>query len=149
MHIRVHTSSDNAYNTYISAMYNFTFQWTWNQKVKIYLALGSNPRPCACPDRHLIHCAASIVVRESIVTVYYSCFTWRLVTYAGPAAPPAPTMMSPARASTWIPVKLRSAGKQALEARMWQHTLARLRNSPVLLERLLLNRHRLGASCWA
>jgi hypothetical protein len=28
MHIRVHTCSDNAYNTYMSAMYNITFLWT-------------------------------------------------------------------------------------------------------------------------
>ncbi len=50
---------------------------------------------------------------------------------AGPAAPPAPTMTSPAQASTWISVKQRSAANQALEAQMWRRTLAQLelRNS--------------------
>ncbi len=139
-HISIHTSSDHAYKTYMSAMYNFTFQWTWNQKAEIFSS-ALEPKTVCMPERCHIHCTASVVVRESIVPVYNSCFTWRLVTYAGPAAPPAPAMTSPARASTWISVKLRSAA--------WQHTPALLRNSLARLERLLLNWHRLSLPCWA
>ncbi len=38
------------------------------------------------------------------------------------SAPPPPAMTSPARASTWI-------SKACLEAPMWRHTPARLRNT--------------------
>ena len=51
---------------------------------------------------------------------------------AGPAAPPAPAITSPARASTWISLKPRSAAKQGLEPRMWRSTADRWRNSPRL-----------------
>jgi hypothetical protein len=56
---------------------------------------------------------------------------WR-TSGAGPAAPPAPAITSPARASTWISLKPRSAAKQGLEQRMWRTTADRWRNSPRL-----------------
>jgi hypothetical protein len=58
---------------------------------------GFEPKAVCMQERCHILCTASVVVRESKVTVYYSCFTWRLVTYTGPAATPAPAMTSPAR----------------------------------------------------
>ena len=51
---------------------------------------------------------------------------------AGPAAPPAPAITSPARASILISLKPRSAAKQGLELRMWRSTADRWRNSPRL-----------------
>ena len=51
---------------------------------------------------------------------------------AGPAAPPAPAITSPARASILISLKPRSAAKQGLEPRMWRSTADRWRNSPRL-----------------
>ncbi len=54
----------HSYHAYMSAMYNFTFQWTWNQKAKIYLALGSNPRQCACKS-FSISTALPVLLLES------------------------------------------------------------------------------------
>ena len=51
---------------------------------------------------------------------------------AGPAAPPAPAITSPARASILISLKPRSAAKQGLEPRMCRSTADRWRNSPRL-----------------
>ncbi len=69
------------------------------------------------------------------LVTYVRCRTSRT------GAPPAPAMTFPARASTWISVKLRSAAKQALEVRMWQSTPspAQMRNSQLHEKWLLLN----------
>jgi hypothetical protein len=90
--------------------------------------------PVSC----LNHYASSVTVISiiTIVTADYYCFTWNFVMYpcAGPAAPPAPAIRSPARALTLIALKPMPAVKQAseLEAVMWWHTAARLRNSQQL-----------------
>ena len=73
----------------------------------------------------------------SHVVYMYKCLPpgWCRTSGAGPAAPPPPAMTSPARTSTWISRKPRSAARQGLEAAMCRRTAARLWNSPRLESR--------------
>ena len=57
---------------------------------------------------------------------------WCRTSGAGPAAPPAPAMTSPARASTWIVRMPAFAALHAGEAEMCRRTAARWRNRPRL-----------------
>ena len=57
---------------------------------------------------------------------------WCRTSGAGPAAPPAPAMTSPARASTWIVRMPAFAARHAGEAEMCRWTAARWRNRPRL-----------------
>ena len=67
----------------------------------------------------------------------YKCLPpgWCRTSGAGPAAPPPPAMTSPARTSTWISRKPRSAARQGLEQPMCHCTSTRLWNSPRLESR--------------
>ena len=83
------------------------------------------PRTSRRDSSHLNPFVSSADANQNKVEVSIYNSTWRLVTYVwpGPAAPPAPAITSPTRASTWISLKPRSAAKQGLE---------RWRNSPRL-----------------
>ncbi len=87
------------------------------------------------PERRLIHCAASVVVRESIVTVYDNCFTWRLVTYVRRRNSSTPRsshdVAGPSINMDLCEAEVCSEASLGakLEAQMWRHTLAQLRNS--------------------
>ncbi len=54
------------------------------------LRTGFEPWTICMPESRLIHCTASVVVKESIVTVYAHCLTWRLVTYVRSRTSSAP-----------------------------------------------------------
>jgi hypothetical protein len=51
--------------------------------------IGIEPMTMFMPECCLIHCAVSVVA-ESTVTVYYNCFTWRLVMYVSQPHPLLP-----------------------------------------------------------
>ena len=57
---------------------------------------------------------------------------WCRTSGAGPAAPPAPAMTSPARASTWMVRMPAFAARHAGEAAMCRRTAVRCRNRPRL-----------------
>jgi len=92
------------------------------------------PRTSCRDSSHLNPFASSPNANQNKVKVSIYNSTWRLVTYVRrrTSRPPAPAITSPARASTLISLKPRSAAKQGLEPRMWRSTADRWRNSPRL-----------------
>jgi hypothetical protein len=79
---------------------------------------------------------ACLFYMKKLLYMYYMTIIrpahWCHTSGAGPAAPPAPAMKSPARASTRISLKQRSSAKQGLEPAMWWRTPALLTNSQLL-----------------
>ncbi len=67
----------------MSAMYKLTMKIKKSKNAKVVF----EPMTMCMPERCLIHCTDSIVVRESIVTGYDNCFTWRLVMYVSQQHP--------------------------------------------------------------
>ena len=102
MHIHVYTWPNNVYSMCMSSMYNFMCLWTQNQKVKICYGLSSNPWPCAC--RMIALTTALLAFMNCCPLCQYISTVvpggWWRTSGAGPAAPPAPAMTSPAQVST-------------------------------------------------
>ncbi len=126
IHDRVHTCSNIVHTMYIPSIHIECTSSTFHVhriQSKMLLVSGFEFTTLCRPLSCLNHCASSVSVIGAIVLVYMYCCTVRL-SGAGPAAPPAPAMTSPGRASTWISFKPRSMAKQAraqatLEALMW------------------------------
>ncbi len=141
MLFRVYACSDHVYTQYIHGMYNFTFLWTCisRNKKMVGLWFWSHDLVHTSQQSWLLRHQRDCTCLESrcyYKMIYLGVGDTRKQS-TGPAAPPAPSMTSPAGASTRISLKQQSAAKQALVARMWRHTAALLRNS-LLLERWLV-----------